>query len=86
MSGNDRQAADHIGTQEGIMSKESEEPDKKRYLRWMAESLVANLGYDQAVRACRDMCWYGTLEFLIAEKDGQFVHASDQHRGITQAA
>ena len=42
----------------------------------MADSLVANLGYDKAVRACRNMCWYGTLDFLIEEKAGRFAQTS----------
>jgi len=68
------------------MSNESGVQDKQRYLQWMAESLVANLGYDKAVRACRNMCWYGTLEFLIAEKDRQFAHTSERRQGLTKAA
>jgi len=68
------------------MSNESEVQDNQRSLRCMAESLVANLGYDKAIRACRDMCWYGTLEFLIAERDRHFVHTSDQGQVLTQAA
>jgi hypothetical protein len=50
-----------------------EAQDEQKYQRWMAESLVANLGYDKAIRACRNMCWYGTLAFLIAEKDRHFA-------------
>ena len=54
------------------MSVEPEEEDNQKYQRWMAESLVANLGYDKAVKACREMCWYGTLAFLMKEKDAHF--------------
>lgn len=58
------------------MPIEPEAQDIRRYQRWMAESLVANLGYDKAVRACRNMCWYGTLDFLIEEKAGRFAQTS----------
>lgn len=82
---NERQSAGHTGAEEDIMSIEPEVQDKQRNQRWMAESLVANLGYDKAVKACRDMCWYGTLDFLIEEKDKYFAHASHQGPGLMKA-
>lgn len=68
------------------MSIEPDDQDNRRYQRWMAESLVANLGYDKAVKACREMCWYGTLDVLMKEKDGHFANASHQGRPVTKAA
>jgi hypothetical protein len=68
------------------MATEPEAHDDQRYQRWMAESLVDSLGYDKAIKACRNMCWYGTLAVLIAEKDGQFTNSSHQDPGLTNAA
>jgi hypothetical protein len=82
---NERQSADHTGAEEDIMSIEPEVKDNRREQQWMAESLVANLGYDKAVKACRDMCWYGTLDFLIEERDKHFAHASHKGPELTNA-
>lgn len=68
------------------MPIEPEAQDDQKYQRWMAESLVANMGYDKAIKACRNMCWYGTLAFLIAEKEGHFAHSSHQGPELTKAA
>jgi len=73
---NERPSAPHMDAKENIMPIEPEAQDIRRYQRWMAESLVANLGYDKAVRACRNMCWYGTLDFLIEEKAERFAQTS----------
>ena len=68
------------------MSSEQDVQENTKYQRWLAESLVANLGYDKAIKACVEMCWYGTLDFLMKEKDGQFPNAAQQSPPLTEAA
>lgn len=74
------------GVKENVMPCESEAEDDQKYQRWMAESLVASMGYDKAIKACRNMCWYGTLAYLVAQKEGQFAHSSHQDPEFTKAA
>lgn len=70
------------------MSIEQDAQDNLKYQRWLAESLVANLGYDKAVRICVEMCWYGTLDFLMKEKEtnGYFAKTPDHTPVLTEAA
>ncbi len=68
------------------MSSEQDVQDNTRYQRWLAESLVANLGYDKAIKACVEMCWYGTLDFLMKERNGQFPVAAPESPALTKAA
>ena len=68
------------------MSIEQELQDNMKYQRWLAESLVANLGYDRAVKTCLQMCWYGTLDFLVKEKDGHVLGAPEPSAMLTDAA
>jgi len=50
------------------MSIQTEEADNRKYQRWLAMSLVASLGYEEAVMACQRMAWYGVLHCLLNEK------------------
>lgn len=68
------------------MSSEQDVQDNTKYQRWLAESLVANLGYDKAIKACVEMCWYGTLDFLMKERNGQFSVAAPESPALTKAA
>ena len=68
------------------MSSEQDVQDNTKYQRWLAESLVANLGYDKAIKACVEMCWYGTLDFLMKERNGQFSVAAPEGPALTKAA
>lgn len=68
------------------MSIEQEAQDNLKYQRWLAESLVASLGYDKAVKACLEMCWYGTLDYLMKERDGQVSGAPQRSAMLTEAA
>ena len=65
---------------------EQDAQDNMKYQRWLAESLVANLGFDKATRICVEMCWYGTLDFLMKEKNGHFVHPAHGNPALTKAA
>lgn len=68
------------------MSMDQDAQDNMKYQRWLAESLVANLGYDKAVKACREMCWYGTMDFLLKEKDGRVATTFCQPTTLIEAA
>jgi hypothetical protein len=68
------------------MSIEQVAQDNMKYQRWLAESLVANLGYDKATKVCVEMCWYGTLDFLMKEKNGHFAAAAHGIPALTEAA
>lgn len=68
------------------MSIEQDAQDNMKYQRWLAESLVANLGFDKATRVCVEMCWYGTLDFLMKEKNGHFAHQAHGSPALTEAA
>ena len=50
------------------MSIEQDDLDNLKYQRWLADSLVKSLGYDQALSACQELRWSGTLNFLINER------------------
>jgi hypothetical protein len=71
---------------EQTMSIEQDAQDNLKYQRWLADSLVSNLGYDKAVKACREMCWYGTLYFLMKRKDGGAPAAVSRPAPLTEAA
>lgn len=68
------------------MSMDQDAQDNMKYQRWLAESLVANLGYDKAVKACREMCWHGTMDFLLKEKDRRVATTFCQPTTLTEAA
>ncbi len=68
------------------MSIEQDAHDNLRYQRWLAESLVGSLGYDRALKVCLEMCWYGTLDYLMKEKNGHFAKAPQQTPVFTKAA
>ena len=46
------------------MNEVSDGADGQKYLRWLAEAMVRNLGHDRAVEVCREMNWRATLDFL----------------------
>lgn len=50
------------------MLTEFQDDENLRYQRWLAQSLVANLGYDRALQICSDMRWLGTLAHLARER------------------
>jgi hypothetical protein len=68
------------------MSIEQDAQDNMKYQRWLAESLVANLGYDKATKVCVEMCWYGTLDLLMKEKNGHFARPAHEIPALTEAA
>ena len=68
------------------MSIEQDAQDSMKYQRWLAESLVANLGYEKATKVCVEMCWYGTLDFLMKEMNGNVAHATHEIPALTKAA
>jgi hypothetical protein len=68
------------------MSMDQDAQDNTMYQRWLAESLVASLGYDKAVKACREMCWHGTLDFLRKERNGRVAASLSQPAALTEAA
>ena len=68
------------------MSIEQDAQDNMKYQRWLAESLVANLGYEKATKVCVEMCWYGTLDLLMKEKIGHFAHTAHGIPTLTEAA
>ena len=39
--------------------------DNRSYQARLAMSLIATLGQDGAVRACRENCWDGVLSYLL---------------------
>jgi hypothetical protein len=67
------------------MSIDQDAQENQKYQRWLAESLVANLGYDKAVKVCTEMCWYGIGDFLAKEKAGHFEEPQ-QCPAFTKAA
>ncbi len=46
----------------------SHEQDNHPYQRDLASALVAGLGYDDALEACRSNGWDGVLRVLLAER------------------
>ena len=46
----------------------SHAPDNHPYQRDLAAALVAGLGYDDALAACRSNGWDGVLRVLLAER------------------
>lgn len=68
------------------MSSEQDVQDSMKYQRWLADSLVGNLGFDKAMKVCMEMCWYGTLDFLIKQKDSYRANAAPGNRELTPAA
>ncbi len=51
------------------MSFELEDHENLKYQRWLAESLISNLGYESAIAASQRMAWYGVLNCLLNMKD-----------------
>ena len=47
------------------MNIDQELDDELKTQRWLAASLVSSLGYEGAVRVCRQMSWYGVLGCLM---------------------
>jgi hypothetical protein len=50
------QPADQANPEEYEMSINQEAQDNMKYQRWLAESLVANLDYEKAVKISSEMC------------------------------
>ena len=46
----------------------NQEAENHSYQRDLAESLVAVLGFDDAVRACQNNGWEGVLTVLVAKR------------------
>ena len=46
----------------------SHEKDNHPYQRELASALVASLGFDDALEACRSNGWDGVLRVLLAER------------------
>ena len=68
------------------MWSEQDLQDSKKYQRWLADSLVGDLGFDRATKVCMEMCWYGTLDFLIKQKDSYSANAAQGNWELTPAA
>ncbi len=83
---NETKLAGHANPMEHKMSIEQDAQDNLKYQRWLAESLVASLGYDKAVKVCLEMCWYGTWDFLMKEKDGYLAEVPDRSQTFVEAA
>ena len=46
----------------------TENPDNRSYQEQFAHSLVASLGWEEAVYACQANTWDGVLEILLQER------------------
>lgn len=68
------------------MSIKQDEQDNMRYQRWLADSLVDNLGFDKAKKVCLEQCWYGTLVLLMKEKERYVAEVTHWRPPLTKAA
>jgi hypothetical protein len=82
----ERPPAGHTNSKELTMSMDQDAQDNMKYQRWLAESLVASLGYDKAVKVCREMCWDGTLDFFMKARNGRVAAIFCQPTTLIEAA
>ena len=68
------------------MSVGDDVQDDLKCQRWLADSLVASLGYDAAVKVSLEMCWYGIWDLLTKDKDGHFTNAAHSRSALGKAA
>ena len=49
----------------------NESPENRSYQQQLADSLVASLGWEEAVYACQANTWDGVLAILLQERSAQ---------------
>jgi len=68
------------------MSFDLDGHENLKYQRWLAESLISNLGYDSAVAASQRMAWYGVLSCLLNMKDKSVIAGPGRRTANAKAA